>query len=146
MPPAALSLSVQYGIHDARLPTRSQLRRWVRAAQEQPLQCTLRFVDAEEGQALNQTYRGRDYATNVLSFVYAGEPVAIGDLAICLPVVVREAAEQGKPLKAHLAHLVVHGMLHLQGYDHESGPQDAARMETREREILARFAIPDPYR
>jgi probable rRNA maturation factor len=118
----------------------------VRAAQEQPLQCTVRFVATDEGQALNQAYRGKDYATNVLSFVYASDPVVIGDLAICLPVVLREAAEQGKPLLVHLAHLVVHGMLHLQGYDHETGKQDATRMEAREREILARFAIPDPYK
>ncbi|MBA3032119.1 MAG: rRNA maturation RNase YbeY [Gammaproteobacteria bacterium] len=140
-----LSLSVQYACKDARLPARPQLRRWVRAAQEQPLQATLRFVDADEGQALNRTYRGKDYATNVLSFVYASEPAVSGDLVICLPVVLREAAEQGKPFLAHLAHLVVHGMLHLQGYDHETGKRDAARMEAREREVLARFDIPDPY-
>jgi probable rRNA maturation factor len=140
-----LSLSVQYVCKDARLPSRPQLRRWVRAAQEQPVQATLRFVDVDEGQEMNRTYRGKDYPTNVLSFVYASAPVS-GDLVICLPVVVREAEEQGKPLAAHLAHMIVHGMLHLQGYDHETGKRDAARMEAREREVLARFDIPDPYR
>ncbi len=110
------------------------------------MQATLRFVDADEGLALNRTYRGKDYATNVLSFVYTSEPVVSGDLVICLPVVLREAEEQGKPLAAHLAHMIVHGMLHLQGYDHETGKSDAARMEARERKVLARFDIPDPYR
>jgi probable rRNA maturation factor len=136
---------VQYACKDARLPARPQLRRWVRAAQEGDLQATVRFVDADEGRALNRGYRGKDYATNVLSFVYASEPVVSGDLVICLPVVLREAAEQGKPFLAHLAHLVVHGMLHLQGYDHETSKSDAVRMEAREREVLARFDIPDPY-
>jgi probable rRNA maturation factor len=142
--PSELSLAVQYACHDTRLPLRSQVRRWVRAAQEAPLTATIRFVDAKEGRALNQAYRGKDHATNVLSFVYETRPVA-GDLVICLPVVKREAKAQGKPLKAHLAHMVVHGMLHLQGYDHETGARDAARMEAREREVLARFGIPDPY-
>jgi probable rRNA maturation factor len=140
-----LSLSVQYACNDAGLPSRPQVRRWVAAAQEAPLQATVRFVDAEEGQALNRDYRGKDYATNVLSFIYEEEPVVMGDLVVCLPVVLREAAEQGKPLVAHLAHLIVHGMLHLQGYDHETGPQDAERMEARERDILARLGYPDPY-
>ena len=134
-----------YGCTGAGLPDRSQLRRWVVAAQEQALQVTIRFVDAREGRALNLDFRGKDYATNVLTFVYAEEPAAIGDLVVCLPVVKREAREQKKPLKAHMAHMIVHGMLHLQGYDHETGKRDAARMEAREREILARFGIPDPY-
>jgi len=141
-----LALAVQYGCNDdGRLPARPQVRRWARAAQEQSLQATVRFVDIEEGRALNHGYRRKDYATNVLSFVYESSPRVVGDLVICLPVVLREAQEQGKPFKAHLAHLVVHGMLHLQGYDHETGKRDAARMEAREREILARFGIPDPY-
>lgn len=139
-----LSLAVQYACADARLPDRSQVRRWVRAAQETAVQATLRFVAADEGRALNRAYRGKDYATNVLSFVYEEKPV-VGDLVICLPVVRREAEEQGKPFKAHLAHMVVHGMLHLQGYDHETGAADAKRMEARERAVLARFGIPDPY-
>lgn len=141
----ALSLAVQYACNDERLPARPQVRRWVRAAQERPVQATVRFVAADEGRALNRDYRGKDYATNVLSFVYASEPVVSGDLVVCLPVVEREAAEQGKPLAAHLAHLIVHGLLHLQGYDHETGQRDAERMEAREREILARLGYPDPY-
>jgi len=110
------------------------------------VQATIRFVDLDEGQALNRDYRGKDYATNVLSFIYEATPRVVGDLVICLPVVLREAAEQNKPVAAHLAHLIVHGMLHLQGYDHETGKRDASRMENKEREILARFGIPDPYR
>ncbi len=141
-----LALVVQYGCNDEQLPSRPQVRRWVRAAQEHPFRVTIRFVEAEEGQTLNRDYRGKDYATNVLSFTYETEPVVIGDLVICLPVVLREAADQDKPVAAHMAHLIVHGMLHLQGYDHETGKRDASRMENKEREILARFGIPDPYR
>jgi probable rRNA maturation factor len=140
-----LSLTVQYACNDEHLPLRPQVRRWVLAALEQSVQVTIRFVDADEGRALNHAYRGKDYATNVLSFIYETAPVVSGDLVICLPVVLGEAAEQDKPVKAHLAHLIVHGMLHLQGYDHETGKREAARMENKEREILARFGIPDPY-
>jgi probable rRNA maturation factor len=139
-----LSLAVQYACHNDALPLRSQIRRWVKAALETDVQATIRFVDAQEGRTLNRDFRGKDYATNVLSFVYETRPVS-GDLVICTTVVQREAKEQGKPFKAHLAHMVVHGMLHLQGYDHETGARDAARMEAREREVLARFGIPDPY-
>ncbi|MEW6515186.1 MAG: rRNA maturation RNase YbeY [Pseudomonadota bacterium] len=139
-----LSLAVQYGCTDAQLPDRSQVRRWVKAAQETSAQLAVRFVDAKEGRTLNRDFRGKDYATNVLTFVYETQPV-LGDLVICTAVVRREAKEQGKPFGAHLAHMVVHGMLHLQGYDHETGAADAARMEAREREVLARFGIPDPY-
>ena len=142
--PPELALAVQYGCDDARLPVRSQVRRWVRATLETSVQATVRFVDAKEGRALNRDFRDKDYATNVLTFIYETRPV-VGDLVICLPVVLREAKAQGKPFKAHLAHMVVHGMLHLQGYDHETGGADAARMEVREREVLARFGIPDPY-
>jgi probable rRNA maturation factor len=140
-----LSLTVQYACNHAALPLRPQIRRWVGAAQEQALAATIRFVDAAEGRALNRDYRGRDYATNVLSFVYETEPAVLGDLVVCLPVVLKEAREQGKALDAHCAHLIVHGMLHLQGYDHEVGARDAARMEAREREILAGLGYPDPY-
>jgi probable rRNA maturation factor len=140
-----LSLAVQYACNDEHLPSRPQVRRWVLATLEQSVQATIRFVDADEGQTLNRNYRGKDYATNVLTFIYGTEPVVSGDLVICLPVVLREAADQNKPVKAHLAHLIVHGMLHLQGYDHETGKREAARMENKERDILARFGIPDPY-
>lgn len=105
---------------------------------------TVRFVDAEEGRMLNANYRGKDYATNVLSFPYAPAPEIVGDLVVCSAVVRREAEEQEVPPNAHFAHLIVHGMLHLQGYDHEND-EDAAMMEDREREILARLGFPDPY-
>ncbi|SMB25971.1 putative metal-dependent hydrolase [Sterolibacterium denitrificans] len=154
-----LSLAVQYACADPALPSRAQLRRWVRAALNaasatsavnDSATVTIRFVDAEEGRALNHAYRSqagqsRDYATNVLSFPYAPPPQLAGDLVICQPVVRREATAQDKPLRHHLAHLVIHGMLHLQGFDHESDA-DALRMENEERRILARFRIPDPYR
>ncbi len=139
-----LSLTVQYAVRDDALPLRSQVRRWVRAARPGAAQLTVRFVDAEEGRALNAQYRGKDHATNVLTFDYARQPALAGDLVLCLPVVLREAAEQGKAPEAHFAHLVVHGMLHLQGYDHENGA-DARVMEQKEREILARLGYPDPY-
>ncbi len=141
----SLSLSVQYACNDAALPSRPFVRLCVRAACEAPAQVTVRFVDAEEGRSLNAAYRHKDYATNVLSFPYETDPIVVGDLAICLPVVLKEAAAQGKPAEAHFAHLIVHGMLHLQGYDHEAGPQDAALMEAKEREILSRLGYPDPY-
>ena len=141
----SLSLVVQYTCNDAALPSRPAVRRWVSAACAGPVEVTVRFVDAAEGRALNASFRGKDYATNVLSFPYATEPVVMGDLAVCLPVVLAEAQQQGKPVLAHFAHLIVHGMLHLQGFDHETGPDDAARMEAKEREILARLGYPDPY-
>lgn len=93
---------------------------------------------------MNREFRGKDYATNVLSFPYETNPVA-GDLVLCVPVVLRESREQHKPAAAHFAHMIVHGMLHLQGYDHETGKREAARMEAKEREILSRFRIADPY-
>ncbi len=141
-----LNLSVQYACNTAGLPSRTQVRQWARAALEGGGQVTVRYVEAEEGQALNKDYRGKDYATNVLSFVYENDPLIVGDLVICAPVVAREAAEQARTSEAHHAHLVVHGILHLQGYDHETGEEDARIMEAREREILAGLGYPDPYR
>ncbi len=138
-----LALAVQYAVEDEGIPTRAQVRRWVKAALEQNAEITVRFVDAAEGRELNRDYREKDYATNVLSFVYEVEPVQ-GDLVICAPVVAREAQEQGKTLEAHHAHLVVHGTLHLQGYDHENDT-DAQVMETRESEIVTKLGYPDPY-
>jgi len=140
-----LILSVQHAVRHVGAPHRPQIQRWLRAAQEYPATVSVRFVGSEEGQALNRDYRKKDYATNVLSFIYDSAPAVAGDLAICIPVVLREAAEQGKSVEAHFAHLIVHGMLHLQGYDHETGVRDARRMEAREREILARLGYPDPY-
>ncbi len=143
--PAALSLSVQYASNAPELPTRMQVRRWVRAAQDGDAVVTVRFVDAIEGRALNAEFRGKDYATNVLTFVYDDAHPRAGDIVLCVPIVRKEADAQGKDLAAHYAHLVVHGMLHLQGLDHERAA-DARVMESRETAILARFGLPDPYR
>lgn len=146
-----LSLSVQFA--DTRLAEqlpRAQLRRWVQAALESPAALTLRFVDADEGRLLNRDYRGKDYATNVLTFAYdddaggqTGGPV-MADIVLCTDVLLREAKERGIPVEQHAAHLVVHGVLHAQGYDHED-EQDAERMEGRETAILSRLGLPDPY-
>jgi len=139
-----LSLSVQRGDEVDELPaTRAQLRRWVAASIESDARIVLRFVGEREGRTLNATYRARDYATNVLTFDYGDDGVH-ADIVICLPVVRREAREQRKPLLAHLAHLVAHGVLHASGYEHESG-RGAQRMQQRETELLARFRLPDPW-
>ena len=144
-----LNLSVQYAGNKDGLPLRAQIRAWVRAALDvdgaRGGQITVRLVDSEEGLALNRDYRGKDYATNVLSFPYEVDPVVCGDLVLCAPVVAREAAEQGKALDAHYAHLIVHGLLHLQGYDHELGEAQARQMEDHERTILASLGFTDPY-
>ena len=144
-----LNLSVQYACNKEGLPLRAQIRAWVRAALDvdgaRGGQITVRLVDAEEGLQLNRDYRGKDYATNVLSFPYDVDPVVCGDLVLCAPVVAREAAEQGKLLEAHYAHLIVHGLLHLQGYDHELGEAQARQMEDHERTILASLGFTDPY-
>jgi probable rRNA maturation factor len=139
-----LSLAVQYATRETALPQRQAVRRWVGAAMLGPAEVTVRFVDEAEGRELNARYRGKDTPTNVLSFPYAPPPEMAGDLVVCAPVVLREAAEQGKAPEAHFAHLIVHGMLHLQGYDHESDA-DTASMEQKEREILAVLGYPDPY-
>ena len=139
-----LNLSVQYACNRDGLPLRAHFVRWARAALVGGGEITIRLVEADEGQALNKEYRGKDYATNVLSFPYDSEPVVMGDLVICPGVVAREAAEQGKPLAAHYAHLTVHGMLHLQGWDHDND-DDAQDMEDEERKILAALGYPDPY-
>jgi len=112
-----LNLSVQYVCNKTELPLRAQIRCWARAAVPGGGQVTIRFVDSQEGQLLNRDYRGKDYATNVLSFPYANAPILCGDLVLCAPVVEREAGEQGKSAEAHYAHLIVHGLLHLQGHD-----------------------------
>jgi probable rRNA maturation factor len=139
-------LSVQFASDSTDLPSRGQVRRWVAAALEHPAEVTVRIVDADEAQALNQDYREKDYVPNVLTFEYGeiSPGVLGGDVVICAPVVEREAREQGKPLRDHYAHMAVHGVLHLQGYDHlEAG--EAEVMEAREAAILKRFHIPDPY-
>jgi len=142
-----LELTVQKAVNSPGLPTKAELRRWLAAALEQSAAITLRFVGTAEGRRLNCAYRDRDYATNVLSFAYGkperGEPLK-GDLVLCAPVLRREARAQGKALAAHVAHLVVHGALHLQGYDHQK-PRAAARMEALEKRILAKLGFTDPY-
>jgi probable rRNA maturation factor len=139
-----LDLAVQYACRREGLPLRADFARWARAALKGGGQVAIRLVDEQEGRTLNSEYRGKDYATNVLSFPYEAEPLLMGDLVICPTVVAREAAEQGKPLAAHYAHLTVHGMLHLRGWDHEN-EGDAQAMEDEERKILAALGYPDPY-
>jgi len=139
-----LSLSVQTGDSAGVWPVdRSQLRRWVRAALQDDAELTLRLVGRREGRALNLTWRGKDYATNVLTFAYGGAPLQ-ADIVLCLPVLKSEARAQRKSLRAHLAHLVMHGVLHAQGHDHETDAE-ARRMEALETRLLARFRIADPY-
>jgi len=147
----ALELDVIVASIDGDLPDDSDLRTWVTAALyglRDTAEVSIRVVDSEEGQALNLAYRGRDYATNVLSFpaeLPAGVDLPLlGDLAICAPVVRREAAEQTKSPRAHWAHMTVHGILHLLNFDHHED-DEAARMESRERLILAGLGFPDPY-
>ena len=143
-PSKRLNLPVHYPCNREGLPLRVDFVRWARAALVGGGEVTIRLVEPDEGQTLNKEYRGKDYATNVLSFPYDSEPLVMGDLVICPSVVAREAAEQNKALDAHYAHLTVHGMLHLQGWDHE-GDNDAQAMENEETEILAAMGYPDPY-
>ena len=144
-PAVALQLSLQFAdTTDRALVTRPSVQRWLRAALERPAEITVRVVDAAEGQALNREFRGKEYATNVLTFDYAREPVVVADLVLCGPVVRREADDQGIALLAHYAHLIVHGALHAQGYDHESDAE-ATVMERRESDLLRRLGFDDPY-
>ena len=146
-----LSLSLQFGdladaaTHRAALP-RHKVVRCIRHALEADAEITVRIVDADEGQALNRDYRGKDYATNVLTFDYATEPLVMADLVLCAPVVAAEAKQLRKPLADHYAHLLVHGTLHAQGWDHETSEADAEAMEAREIEILAGLGLKNPYR
>ncbi|HEU4992189.1 MAG TPA: rRNA maturation RNase YbeY [Luteimonas sp.] len=156
--PVRLDVSVGYALPRAGLPSAVSFRKWVAAAlagRIREADLAIRVVDAREGRALNRHYRGKDYATNVLSFpADAAEGVKLpkgvkmpllGDLVICAPVVAREAKEQGKAVNDHYAHLTVHGVLHLLGWDHED-EREAECMERLEREILAGLGIADPYR
>lgn len=148
-----LELSLSYAAPRRGVPTSASFRRWAEAAlagarHRQSAELAIRIVDAREGRALNARYRSKDYATNVLSFPIelprgVSSPL-LGDLVICAPVVAREAREQGKPSRGHYAHLTVHGVLHLLGFDHQN-PADAERMEALETRILASLGIPDPY-
>ena len=139
-----LTLSVQRAVRATDAPSRAQIMQFARAALERDAELTIRLVNEQEGRALNHDYRGRDYATNVLSFVYASTPVISGDLVLCAPVVSREAQQQGKPIIAHYAHLIVHGVLHLHGMDHENDA-DAQAMEARETEIITGLGFANPY-
>ena len=145
-----LTLSLQFGrfdgatTHRAALP-RHKVTRWIRHALALDAEITVRIVGAEEGQQLNRDYRHKDYATNVLTFDYAQEPMVLADLVLCAPVVEREAREQNKSLEEHYAHLLVHGALHAQGWDHETSEQDAQEMEAYETAILQGLGFADPY-
>jgi probable rRNA maturation factor len=141
---SSLNLIIQRASRAAHIPADKLLRKWARAAVPRAATVTVRYVAEAEGRRINREFRGKDYATNVLSFAYQERPLA-GDIVICAPVVASEAREQGKSVQAHHAHLLVHGLLHLQGFDHdkESG---AKRMESRERAVLAKLGFPDPYR
>lgn len=142
--PCKLSLAVQYASAAVNLPTRHQFRRWIKAALQRDVQIALRLVDEAEGRELNKNFRGKDYATNVLTFVYADAEPLSGDIVICAPVVEQEARAQHKELHAHYAHLAVHAALHLQGYDH-GNDADAAAMEGRETAIMLNLGYADPY-
>ena len=142
-PELRLSLQQPDGRHRSLLP-RHAVARWIRAALLAPAELTVRVVDEEEGQRLNREFRGRDYATNVLTFDYAREPVVVADLVLCAPVLEREAQQANVTLQAHYAHLLVHGTLHAQGFDHERTAQ-ARRMESRESAVLQSLGFDDPY-
>ena len=142
-PPLQLSLQFADPRHRALLP-RHFVARCIRAALDAPGEITVRVVDADEGRTLNHGYRRKDYATNVLTFDYQHAPVVVADLVLCAPVLEAEAAAAGKPLKDHYAHLLVHGTLHAQGWDHVKAAQ-ARAMEARETALLAGLGVPDPY-
>jgi probable rRNA maturation factor len=143
-PELRLSLQQPDGRHRQVL-ARHRVQRWLRAALAAPAEITVRIVDEAEGRALNHGYRQRDYATNVLTFDYQREPLVVADLVLCAPVVAREAREQRRTLEAHYAHLLVHGALHAQGWDHERAA-DARRMEAHETRLLRSLGYADPYR
>jgi probable rRNA maturation factor len=150
MKPGPLELSLQFGVFAGaaahrRILTAARVRRWIAMALAAPAEVAVRIVGTEEGQALNRQYRGKDYATNVLTFDYTRQPVVAADLVLCGPVVEREAKEQGKPLEAHYAHLLVHGTLHAQGWDHEAGAHEAAEMESLEVLLMGALGYPNPY-
>ena len=137
-------MDVQYASEMTDLPTSTQFKRWARNTIRVDSEITLRIVDEPEGRELNNAYRQKDYATNVLTFPLAEEPFIVADILICAPVVAKEAKEQGKSLEAHFAHLTIHGVLHAHGYDHEVAEQ-AELMESVETQILTKLGYSDPY-
>ncbi|MBI4937259.1 MAG: rRNA maturation RNase YbeY [Nitrosomonadales bacterium] len=139
-----LSLFVQYASSAKHLPARHQFRRWVQAALQHDVQITLRIVDENEARYLNKSFRGKDYATNVLTFVYDNELPLYGDLVICAPVAAKEARKRRKNLVEYYAHLTIHAVLHLQGYEHDD-EEDAAEMEAHETAIMQKLGYADPY-
>ena len=142
-PELTLSLQFADAAHREHLP-RHKVARWIRAALSAPAEITVRIVDADEGRSLHREYRGKDYSTNVLTFDYSREPVVFADLILCAPVVAEEARRQKITLEAHYAHLLVHGTLHAQGYDHEAD-DEAEEMEALESEIVTGLGFKDPY-
>jgi probable rRNA maturation factor len=145
-----LDLSLQFGTFRGasahrRLLTPARVKRWIAIALQRPAEIAVRIVGPDEAQALNRQYRGKDYATNVLTFDYGQAAIVSADLVLCGPVVEREAQEQGKPIEAHYAHLLVHGTLHAQGYDHEEGETEAAEMEAAEVLLMGALGFPNPY-
>jgi probable rRNA maturation factor len=139
-----IQLSLQVASEQSNIPTKAQFRKWAKATLRVDTEVTIRIVDEAEGRALNLAYRGKDYATNVLTFLLAEEPHLMGDIIICAPVVATEANAQQKSIEAHYAHLTVHGVLHLHGYDHEIDEQ-AALMESIEVTTLINLGYPNPY-
>lgn len=151
MTETSVALEVQRASNETPLPEEVDFERWIQAAlknSEKPVGLVIRVVDEAEGRELNHRYRGKDKPTNVLSFAFEAPPESgsdhLGDLVICAPVVVREAREQGKALNDHWAHLVIHGVLHLCGYDHQT-EDEAQLMESCEKSILHELGIKDPY-
>ena len=150
LPDITLDLTLQFGefpgaaVHRALL-RKVRVRRWMAMALQHPGEMAVRIVGEDEGRALNRQYRRKDYATNVLTFDYQGAPMVLGDLVLCGPVVEREAREQGKTLEAHYAHLLVHGTLHAQGWDHETSERDALAMETVEILLMGALGFSNPY-
>ena len=150
LPQGSAAVHVGYAVPRAGLPAPASFQRWVEAAlrgakRRKPGELAIRIVDTDEGRALNRDYRGKDYATNVLTFDYARKPMVMADIVLCGPVVLNEAVAQRKTLKDHYAHLLVHGTLHAQGYEHETHERDALEMEALEILLLGSLGIPNPY-
>lgn len=137
-------MTVQFAVKGDHIPNRTLFRKWVKAALKEPAEIVIRIVDRQEGEVLNRNFRGKHSATNVLTFVYDDQALLSGDIVLCAPVIFQEAEQQGKDLIAHYAHLTVHGVLHLQGYDHVND-EDATIMESLETKIITRLGYADPY-